>query len=315
MIFKFEPIYQTRVWGGKMFSEILGRNINSLEPIGESWDIVDRNETQSILSNTDYKGQSLRELIEANPKGMMGPKWSREKAFPILVKWLDCSERLSLQVHPPEKLAPELHAEPKTENWYVAFAQKGAGLYAGLKKGANRENFELALMENRAENLCHRISSIKNDSLLVKSGRIHAIDAGNLILEIQQNSDSTFRVYDWGRTGLDGKSRELHIKESLKCINFEDFEPMAIRSTDDSSEEILAECKYFRIRKFNCKEPKKIKIKEPDSNCALIHVVEGSLQINEETIIKGEHAMSPYAQDCLITSNGLTTFLVTDNFV
>ena len=314
MIFKFEPIYQTRVWGGTMFSDILGRKINYSEPIGESWDLVDRNENQSVLVNTKLRGKTIRELIEADTLGMMGPHWKKEMAFPVLVKWLDCSDRLSLQVHPPKEIASEFNAEPKTENWYVAHAEKGAGLYAGLKKGTSRQMFENALKHNAAESLCHRINSMKNDSLLLKSGRIHAIDAGNLILEIQQNSNSTFRVYDWGRTGLDGKPRELHIEQSLKCIDFEDFEPEAIHSCNDVQVQILADEEHFRIRKFNCNQAQVLKIKESNVNCTLVHVVEGSLQVCGETLVAGEHGLSPFAHDCVVANDCTTRFLVTDKF-
>jgi mannose-6-phosphate isomerase len=126
----FTPIYQERVWGGTGFASHLNRKLPEGKVIGESWEIVDRPEAQSTTSD----GKTIRELISADPEGIMGKDWPAEKPFPILVKWLDCQEKLSLQVHPPAAVAPELNGEPKTENWYIAHAEPHATLMAGLKR-------------------------------------------------------------------------------------------------------------------------------------------------------------------------------------
>jgi len=207
----FRPLYQERVWGGRNFESKLGRTLPENKVIGESWEVVDRSEAQSVVAEGPHAGKSLRELIREDPVAIMGEGWDPERPFPILVKWLDCQERLSLQVHPPADVAPRLGGEPKTENWYVADATEGAGLIVGLRRGVTREAFEKAIHDSTLESLVHRFPVSAGDSILVQSGRLHAIDAGNLILEIQQNSDTTYRVYDWGRVGLDGTPRQLHI--------------------------------------------------------------------------------------------------------
>ena len=148
----------------------------------------------------------------------MGPSWPKERPFPILVKWLDCRDRLSVQVHPPAAIAPKLGGEPKTENWYFGKTDAGAAVYAGLKAGVTKESFEKAIADGTVDQSLDRLAVRDGDSLLIHSGTMHAIDAGNVILEIQQNSDTTYRVYDWGRAGLDGKPRTLHVRESVGIV-------------------------------------------------------------------------------------------------
>ena len=244
----------------------------------------------------------------------MGPQWETGSRFPLLVKWLDCSERLSLQVHPPPDIAETFSGEPKTENWYVAEASADAGLFAGLKRGTSADSFRQALSQKEAESLCHRISSQKGDSLLVESGRVHAIDSGNLILEIQQNSDTTYRVYDWERLGLDGRPRTLHVEESMQCIDFKDYEPTPISTITKKGIETIAESKFFRIRKFNLNQNDSFDLKGRNSDTLMIHALEGSLQANDEVIEKGGQALSPYSSNCTVTCSENTSFLVTDRF-
>src|ERR1700677_3146013 len=210
-VLQFQPIYQERVWGGRRLQTLLGRDLPDGPPIGESWEIVDRPEAQSRVRGGRLGGTTLRELILHHSAEVMGPDWEPADPFPLLVKWLDCSDRLSLQVHPPAAVAAALGGEPKTENWYVANSAPGASLFVGLKRGVDREAFTRALAAGTAEECVNRISVTAGDSVLVHSGQVHAIDAGNLILEIQQNSDTTYRVYDWDRAGLDGKPRPPHL--------------------------------------------------------------------------------------------------------
>jgi mannose-6-phosphate isomerase len=171
---------------------------------------------------------------------VMGPRWPTGKPFPLLVKWLDCRERLSLQVHPPAAVAAELRGEPKTENWYIAHSAPEANLIVGLKRGATRAQFERAIGDNTVEACVHHFRVAAGDSILVRSGQVHAIDAGILILEIQQNSDTTYRVHDWGRVGLDGLPRQLHVVQSLRSIDWTDFEPAPVREA--------CRCTDLRIR-------------------------------------------------------------------
>jgi mannose-6-phosphate isomerase len=314
MIFKFEPIYQERVWGGQLLKTKLKRNIPSDVRIGESWDLVDRDDINSRLLHSFKNSQSLRSLIHDNPTLMMGPHWSPDQKFPILVKWLDCSERLSLQVHPPKQIAQKLSGEPKTENWYVAHAADNAGLFAGFRKGTTKENFKEAIANGTAENCCHRINSEEGVSILIESGRIHAIDSGNLILEIQQNSDTTYRVFDWDRNGLNGIPRELHIENSMQSIDFNDFEPSVLKTAINLNPQILANCNEFRIRKFNLLNGQEFQLKEKNVDCSIIHLISGKINIGKESIEIGEHGLSPFSEGCIIKATHESEILITDRF-
>ena len=313
MIYKFEPHYFERVWGGRSFELVLGRKIPESINIGESWDIVDRPDFQSILSDPHDDKITIRELIKSKHPQILGPGWQHDQPFPILIKWLDCKERLSLQVHPPSKLAKLLNGEPKTENWYIAHAQDEAGLFIGLKQGKTREDFIQALEEENLESVCHHIKSKPGDSILVESGRMHAIDAGNLILEIQQNSDTTFRVYDWGRKGINGQPRQLHIKESLQCIDFNDFEPKVMEN-EQSSYQKLADCEHFRIRKYKAERNQTLKLKNAHQQCIILNPINVAVSVGSTPINAGELGLSPFDEECVVTFLGSGDLLVTDNF-
>ncbi len=313
----FNPVYQERVWGGRGLERFLGRSLPDDQVIGESWEIVDRPEANSTVLIGEHAGDSLASLRASSCADLLGPGWNPQKPFPILVKWLDCQDRLSLQVHPPAVIAPELGGEPKTENWYIAEATFDAALLAGLKKGVTRDDFEKALLSNELEPLVCRLRAKKGDSLFVESGRLHAIDAGNLILEIQQNSDTTYRVYDWGRVGLDGKPRQLHIDESLRSIDFEDFEPELLSTDGVEGEVLLAESPIFRLRKRTLQAGERIRF-EAGVEPRILSVVEGSLQREEVSgppIQRGVNALIPYATDCAFTCAEPSVILITDHFV
>lgn len=312
-LLQFKPLYMERVWGGRGLKEKLGRPLPEEKLIGESWEIVDRPEAQSVVSNGPKAGLTLRQLLDESADDLLGPGADRSQPFPILVKWLDCRDRLSLQVHPPAAIAPQLGGQPKTENWYIAQCDADASLIVGLKEGVTRETFEKALLANEAESCVHRFAVQPGDSILVESGRMHAIDAGNLILEIQQNSDTTYRVYDWGRVGLDGQPRELHLDQSLQSIDFEDFEPAPIKASP--GEQTLADCPEFRIRKYTLQANQMIRF--PAGECArLHHVVEGTLTdcSHNASLVRGGNYLQPYALDLRLKAEATATLLVTDRF-
>ena len=313
-VFKFEPIYKKRIWGGQQFHALFDHGLDCNERIVESWNIVDREDEQSFFLHPNGNQQTIRSLIEGNCHEIMGPSWKKDRRFPILVKWLDCHARLSLQVHPPADIASSLNGEPKTENWYIVNCTEEAGIILGLKKGVTKLQFQEALKQNSAENLCHKIPSKPNDSVLVESGRMHAIDAGNLILEIQQNSDTTFRVYDWGRNGEDGKPRNLHIEESMKCIDFNDYEPCTMTTCTDLGEYTIAQSELFRIRKFNLAKGSKTEIKKPKQDCVILCPIRGILNCESQPLNLGYSSISPYSDSCEIHALEDSTILITDRF-
>ena len=310
-LIRFEALYQERVWGGRALASTLGRKLPGDQPIGESWELVDRPEAQSLISGGSFAGKTLRSLIETKGDEVMGPSYPRNKPFPVLVKWLDCKERLSLQVHPPASVAPELGGEPKTENWYIAGTTPGACLIVGLKKGVTRAQFEKALQDNTLEQCVHRFPVAEGDSIFVESGRLHAIDAGNLILEIQQNSDTTYRVYDWGRNGLDGKPRKMHVQESLKSIKWDDFEPTPTRSAPTSG--VLAECAEFLIRRVLVDRGEKITFAAGEQP-RILSVASGSLSSKAGDLKRGDNVLLPYSGAFTFEAVETSILLVTENF-
>ncbi|MEZ5414880.1 MAG: type I phosphomannose isomerase catalytic subunit [Opitutaceae bacterium] len=310
-ILRFQPLYQERVWGGRAFESAFERKLPSEQPIGESWEMVDRPEAQSVVHGGTHDGVKLRALLKKHAAAIMGPDWNADRPFPILVKWLDCRERLSLQVHPPAALAEQLKGEPKTENWYIADTAPGAQLIVGLKKGVTRAAFEKAIIEQRVEDCVHSFKVAEGDSILVHSGQVHAIDAGNLILEIQQNSDTTYRVYDWARAGLDGKPRQLHVHESLQCIQWDDFEPAPVRAAPTSA--VIAECDEFRIRRLVLGPGEKVNFPGKEQP-RIISIVSGKLKIGGTSLGRGDNALLPFAGEFNAVADEFGIVLVTENF-
>jgi len=229
--FVFTPIFRDRIWGGRELERLYAKKLPGQNPIGESWEVSDRPGDASIISNGPLAGKSLRWLMENHAEGMLGSaKPAANNHFPILCKILDARDKLSLQVHPPAQKAAELKGEPKTEMWFIADALPGARLYVGLKRGVTRKEFEAKIHSSAVADCFQTVPVKAGDCMFLPSGRVHAIGAGLVIFEIQQNSDTTYRVYDWDRKGLDGKPRELHIPQSLASINFNDFEPSLVNT-------------------------------------------------------------------------------------
>lgn len=226
---KFRPIFKDRVWGGRELERLYGKKIPAGSPIGEAWEISDRPGDASVITNGPLAGKDLRWLMENHGAEILGDaRPAAEGRFPLLCKILDAREKLSLQVHPPAGKAKELKGEPKTEMWYIADAAPGASLYVGLKRGVTRVEFEEKIADGTVAECFHRIPVKAGDTMFLPSGRVHAIGDGLVIFEIQQNSDTTYRVFDWNRVGLDGKPREMHVAQSLVSIDFNDFEPKLV---------------------------------------------------------------------------------------
>jgi mannose-6-phosphate isomerase len=227
----FHPIFKERVWGGRELERLYGKKLPPGRPIGESWEISDRPGDASVIANGPLAGKTLRWLMENHRAELLGAaKPGTDGRFPLLCKILDAREKLSLQVHPPAAKAAGLKGEPKTEMWFIADAAPGAELFVGLKRGVTREAFEKKVKTGGVADCFHRVPVHAGDAMFLPSGRVHAIGAGPVIFEIQQNSDTTYRVFDWNRVGLDGKPRELHVAQSLASIDFNDFEPKPVQS-------------------------------------------------------------------------------------
>jgi mannose-6-phosphate isomerase len=226
----FHPIFKERIWGGRELEKLYGKKLPPGK-IGESWEISDRPNDESIIANGKFAGKNLHWLMENHARELLGDaKPASGNRFPLLIKILDAREKLSLQVHPPASKAAELGGEPKTEMWFIADAAPGAELFVGLKRGVTRTEFEKKISDGSVAECFQRVPVRAGDATFLPSGRVHAIGSGLVIFEIQQNSDTTYRVFDWNRVGLDGKPRELHIAQSLASIDFNDFEPKLVEN-------------------------------------------------------------------------------------
>lgn len=218
----FQPDYKERVWGGKKLESVFGKPI-PYEHTGESWEIACHDNGQSVVMNGDMAGKTLEEALIADGENLIGKPFVKGDKFPLLIKFIDAKDKLSVQVHPEDDYASvnENGELGKSEAWYILQANEGAKLVAGLKDGVSREMFREKLEKNELEDVLNEVEVKAGDVLDIPAGLIHAIGDGIMLAEIQQNSDTTYRVYDWGRVGLDGNPRELHVDKSLDVIDFE----------------------------------------------------------------------------------------------
>ena len=221
----FQPIFKERIWGGRQLETFYQKQLPAGVPIGESWEISDRPGDVSVIANGAFAGKTLRWLLEEHAVGVYGDMAAKPKTFPLLVKILDAQQDLSLQVHPPVSKAAAMGGEPKTEMWYFTKTTPDAKLYVGLRRGVTRGEFEQRIGDGSVAECFHKILVRDGDSMFLPSGRVHALGAGSVLFEIQQNSDTTYRVFDWNRVDASGKPRALHVAQSLESIDFADFEP------------------------------------------------------------------------------------------
>jgi len=277
-----------RVWGGRRLETVLGKALPPGAPVGESWEIVDREDAQSVVHGGGFAGRTLHELWTRHRAEVFGVAYENHPAarFPILIKHLDTREKLSVQVHPPAHVAEALAGEPKTEMWYFIDCLPGASIYAGLKHGVTREAFEQAMETGCVDVALHHLPVQAGRSIFIPSGRVHALGDGCLLLEVQQNSDTTYRVFDWNRTGLDGRPRALHVDESMTCIDFEDFEP----TLDAPQGELLCACAHFAVEKWLLDAPRAAL--EP-GKFAIFGVAEGAVAVEGAVFERGAVFLLP----------------------
>jgi mannose-6-phosphate isomerase len=236
--------------------------------------------------------------MEQAPGDLLGVRGAAPVRFPLLVKIIDAQETLSLQVHPPAAVAAKLGGEPKTEMWYVAKADPGAELFVGLKKGVSRAEFERQLAAQSVERCFHRITVREGDAMFLPSGRVHALGAGMVIFEIQQNSDTTYRVFDWNRLDRAGKGRELHVAQSLASIDFADFEPALlpreVRAAEPGTVRPLVRDDLFTVNLRRWGGGDQLNL--PPGQMRIFGVVEGTLHIEAA----GETVEIGAGQFCLV---------------
>ena len=261
---QFKDILKDKIWGGRNLEKVLGKALPPAKPIGESWEISDHGEDTSIIAGGSLDGRSLHQAMQQLDEKLLGTQVKANLdrgVFPLLVKFLDASDRLSVQVHPDDAYAAA-HEGPeelgKTECWYIIHAEPNAKLIVGVREGVTPDSFRQGIEQNELEQYLQEIPVAAGDFIFIPSGTLHAIMEGIVLCEIQQNSDTTYRVYDWGRVGLDGKPRDLHIQQSLDTIDFTfDPDPKTAGVTVNQGSNAIthyAACRYFAVQKLDLSE-------------------------------------------------------------
>lgn len=250
---KLSYITKTALWGGHDLSENWGKK-SEFDVISESWELSVRKNERSMILNGESEGLTLAEYFEKEGFDCVSPDFSAEKTFPLLIKLIDANDRLSLQVHPDDDFAGKVENDVgKTEMWYIVSAKEGASIVYGLREDISAEDFKNAVTEGRTGEAVASVSVKAGESYFIPSGLVHAIGKGILIAEIQQNSDLTYRVYDYDRVGADGKKRELHIEKAVavtKKFTEEEIDSIAFSRGKCGEGQLLANCSYFKVEKI-----------------------------------------------------------------
>lgn len=244
----FNPILQDRIWGGTKLKTELGKENLPTETTGESWELSAVEGHVSIVKNGTLAGKPLTELLEKYPVEILGTKVHEQfgAQFPLLFKFLDAKEDLSIQVHPNDELAKKRHNSfGKTEMWYVMQADEGSRIIVGFKDKSSPEQYLEHLQNKNLIEILNEVEAKKGDVFFLETGTIHAIGAGIMIAEIQQTSDITYRIYDWDRVDANGKSRELHVEEALDAMNYNTTDTQKLYNKDVNKSNTMVDCPYF----------------------------------------------------------------------
>ena len=282
----FRPVYKDYLWGGSRIPETFHRPL----PEGiyaESWEIADRNDGMSVVTNGPLAGQTLRALLEDNATGILGTR-TKGTQFPLLIKLIDARQKLSVQVHPNTKTAATLGGEAKTEMWYL-LGDNETELYCGLKKGITREDLTKAIDQGTCAETLRTIPVKKGDAVFVGGGSVHSIGENCLILEVQQNSNTTYRFYDWDRVDANGQPRELHIEKAVNAIDWNEYvypliPPELLVDTDGFQCWEILECKYFRVEKLQLSQPLEIPLDGSTFHALFTAEGEATIEWNEGTL-------------------------------
>ena len=265
---KFKPILKEKIWGGKKLNTILGKD-SVKNNIGESWEISDVDKDISIIANGSLKGKTLQELILVYNKDLLGERVYKNfgNKFPLLIKYIDAKEDLSIQLHPNNHLAKERHNSfGKTEMWYVMQADKDAKLIVGFNKDLEKEEYVKHLKSKTLTNILNIDIVEKGDVYFIPTGRVHAIGAGVLLAEIQQTSDITYRIYDWDRKDDSGEYRELHTEDALDALDFSSKPSYKTNYTKKlNKRNNIVDCQYFTTNILNINEEVQINNSDKDS--------------------------------------------------
>lgn len=309
----FRPILKRTLWGGRRLGELLGKPLGPEADYAESWEIVDRDEAQSVVEHGPLAGKSLRDLLAQQNAALLGQHAGLE-AFPLLLKFLDCHRVLSVQVHPDDAYAQQMPQPDlgKTEAWYIVAAEPNSRIYAGLKSGVDRQTLQQAMAAGETEQVLHAFTPQVGQCVFIPAGTVHALGAGLVVAELQQSSDTTFRLFDWNRVDASGQGRPLHVQAALDVTDFERG-PVAVQTpvpAADGTETIVA-CDKFVLAQVRFdrtvgqdgepqREPRREIAVGGDERMHLLTVVRGSAELAGEdgqvwTLPLGRSALVPAA--------------------
>lgn len=286
---RFKPVYKNYIWGGNRIPALYQRG----EPAGvyaESWEISTHPDGMTVIVNGSLAGKTLRDILPEYKTTLLGTN-VKGGDFPLLIKLIDARDVLSVQVHPNDGNAAAVSGEPKTEMWYFLEGDGSAQVYCGLKSRIGKTEFLKAMEEKAFADILQKVPARKGEAVFVPGGCVHAIDKGCLILEIQQNSNTTYRIYDWDRVGADGKPREVHIDKALKVIDWENNGDPRCKISGTT----VQNCEYFRLDRFALKVAKDFPMTGKTFHA--LFVAEGSGEIvwdaGEEKLSTGQSWLVP----------------------
>lgn len=318
---RFAPLFKRYLWGGRRLGTLLGKPIGAGDDYAESWEVADHGVDQSVVVEGPLAGMTLEQVGAKYGKELLGKQWQNGVTrFPLLFKYLDCRRVLSVQVHPNDAAAakqvpPDLG---KTEAWVILAAEPGSVVYAGLKRGFDRPALEREVHRGTTELCLHKYEPRVGDCIFIPAGTVHALGAGLVVAEIQQASDTTFRLFDWNRVGPDGKPRQLHVEESLAAIDYSagPVQPQIPQPTERPFVERLVECDKFVLDRWNLTGT------EPAAECTIggderfhiLSVLAGSVRLSwdasSEQLTLGQTVLIPAsAAACQVSAESGTIML------
>ena len=287
---RFRLLVRRYLWGSRRLETCLGKPLGPGNDYAESWEVCDRDLDQSIVDQEPLAGTTLGELVRQRGPELFG-RHHPQSHFPLLVKFLDAAQSLSVQVHPNDEQAARLNPPDlgKTEAWYILSADPGSTIYAGLRPGVDRPQLADAIGQGTCEKLLHHFQPKAGDCLFIPAGTVHALGAGLLVVEVQQSSDSTFRLYDWNRVGPDGKPRPLHIEQGLAVVDFQrgPVDPVPPQLTDHPWVSRLVACDKFIMDRWEFDQPRTI---GGDDRFHIVTVLQGAVRM------EGDPQIAPLPQ-------------------
>lgn len=280
----FQPLLKQTIWGGRRLGTMLNKPIGDATDYAESWEIVDHGDDQSVVVDGPHEGQTLAELFASHREWLMGTEWVRRNpaatSFPLLLKYLDCNRVLSVQVHPNDAYGATMDPPDlgKTEAWLILHSDPESVIYAGLKSGVDQETLSRMIANGKTEDALHSYHPDTGDCVFIPAGTVHALGGGLVVAEIQQSSNTTFRLFDWNRVDASGQSRPLHIEQSLAVTDYEAGPVNPIRMPPVAGVQTLVQCDKFDLRRF---QSTKVTL-GGDDRCHLLTLIAG------EAILRGD---------------------------